>query len=131
MKTRVMDSPAKRISIAVALVTGLILVVALGFTFFGGHTEPINAPKILAAAQAYTKDLRLRRVPVPSSIPLQELIDKGFLQAKDAGSLVGMDAAISLTVQNYHPETPLILVHTKDGHDLVLRADGGTMDIKP
>jgi hypothetical protein len=124
-----MDSRAKRISIAVAGATGLILVVALAFTFIGARPEPVNAPAIVAAAQAYTHALRLQKLPVPSTVSLQELIDRHFLRPKDAGSLAGMDAAISLTAGKVTPRTPLILVHNKDGTDLVLLADGSTQEL--
>ncbi|HZM01888.1 MAG TPA: hypothetical protein VFC44_02595 [Candidatus Saccharimonadales bacterium] len=130
MKTRVMDSPAKRVSIAVAVVTAVILAVAAGFTFFGGSAQPVNGPKIVAAAQAYTRALRAQHLPVPLTVSLQDLIDRGFLQAKDAGLFQGMDAVITLVAQNDGPQTPLIRVHMSDGTDLLLMGDGSTEQVK-
>ena len=54
MKTQILDSPAKRISIAVAVLTGLILVAAAAYTFLGSSaSKPVNGLKIIAAARAY------------------------------------------------------------------------------
>jgi hypothetical protein len=131
MKTQLLDSPSKRIPIAVATVTGLILVAAAIYTFLGTPPpQPVNGPKIIAAAHAYTRALLQNHAPVPQAVPLQVLIDQGFLQPADAGSLQGMDASISLMARDTDPTFVLMRVHMPDGTDLVLLADGSAQGIK-
>jgi hypothetical protein len=130
MKTQVLDSPAKRISIAVAIVTGLILLAAIVFTFLGGSSSlPANGPKIIAAARDYGRALKQAHSPIPQSVPLQTLIDQGLLQPADVGSFQGLDANISLTSSSDSAHTILMRVHMPDGLDLVLLGDGSAQEV--
>ncbi len=130
MKTRVLDTPAKRISIAVAILTGLILLAAAIDIFLGtAAPRPVNGPKIIAAAHAYTQALQQRHLPIPQAVPLQVLIEQGLLQPADIGSFQGLDAIISLTAGGAGPAV-LMRVHMPDGMDLVLLADGNAHKIK-
>jgi len=130
VKTQLLDSPSKRVPIAVATVIGLILIGAAIYTFLGTPTtQPVNGPKILAAARAYTHALLQSHSAIPHAVPLQVLIDKGFLQPADAGSLQGMDASIFLTASSGGP-TVLMRVRMTDSTDFVLLADGSTQQIK-
>jgi hypothetical protein len=125
MNTRILDTATKRISIAVAIVTGLILLAVAVYTFLGPTaSQPANGPKIIAAAQAFTRALRQSHAPIPQSIPLQVLIDQGLLQPADIGSFQGLEANISLTATNPGPQTVLMRVHMPDGTDLTLLANG-------
>jgi len=125
-----MDSSAKRVSIAVAIATGLILLAAAAYTFLGpSSSRPANGPKIIAAARTYSHALLERHLPIPQSVPLQVLMDQGLLQPADVGSFQGMDANIFLTATNGGP-TVLMRVHMPDGMDLVLLADGRSQGVK-
>jgi hypothetical protein len=130
MKTRVLDSPAKRISIAVAVLTVLVLLAGAVYIFLGTPaSQPVNGPKIIAAAHAYSQGLRQRHAAIPQSVPLQVLIDQGLLQPADVGSFQGLDAQISLTASGSGPNV-LMRVHMTDGTDLLLLSDGSTQGIK-
>jgi hypothetical protein len=130
MKTRILDTPAKRISIAVAIVAGLILLAAAIYFVVGiVAPRPANGLKIIAAAHAYTRALQQRHLPIPQAVPLQVLIDQGLLQPADIGSFRGLDANIFLTAGSAGP-TVLMRVHMPDGTDLVLLADGNARKIK-
>ncbi len=129
MKTQLLDSPSKRIPVAVAVGAGLILVAAVLYIFLGNAPlQPINGLKIIAAARTYTQTLRQRHAPVPHAVPLQTLIDQGLLQPADVGSLQGMDANIFLTARDGDP-TVLMRVRMADGSDFVLLADGSTQEL--
>lgn len=129
MKTRIMDSPAKRIPIAVATLTGLILIVAAIYIFHGSaSTQRPNGLKIIQAARTYTRALRENHLPVPQSVPLQFFIEQGLLQPADLGSFQGMDAKIFLTANNGSLPA-LMQVHMPDGTDMVLLADGSMRQV--
>jgi hypothetical protein len=130
MKTRLLDSPTKRISIAVAVLTGLVVLAAAAYIFLGSSpSQPANGAKIISAAHAYTQALQQHHAPVPQSIPLQVLIDQGLLQPADVGSFQGMDAKIFLTASGSGPNI-LMRVHLPDGTDLVLFGDGNAQQVK-
>jgi hypothetical protein len=131
MKTRIMDSPATRVSIAVTIAAGLILLAAAVYTFFGpSSSQSANGLKIIAAAQAYTRNLRQRKLSIPPTVPLQALIDQGLLQSADVGPFQGLDANISLTASSDSAHTVLMRVHMPDGMDFVLLGDGSTQGLK-
>jgi len=124
MKTQELNSSSKRISIAVAVLTAIILVGAGAYTFFGSSSfRPVNGLKIIAAARAYTAALQKEHAPVPPNVPLQVLVDRGLLQPGDIGSFQGLEANISLTATN-GAQNVLMRVHMQDGTDLLLLADG-------
>jgi hypothetical protein len=130
MKTSILDSPAKRIAIAVAIVAGLILLAAAVYTFLGpASSQPANGLKIIAAARAYTRVLQQNHAPIPPTVPLQVLIDQGLLQPADVGSFQGLEANISLTASSDDAHTVLMRVHMPDGMDFVLLANGNAMQI--
>jgi hypothetical protein len=112
----------------VAVLTGLILVAAGAYTFLGtGVSRPVNGMKIIGAAHAYTRALMQNHQAIPPSVPLQVLVEKGFLQPADIGSFQGMDAAIILTKSGPGP-TVLMRVHMPDG-DLLLLGDGSAQKV--
>ncbi len=131
MKTRILDSPAKRISIAVAMLAGLILLAAAVYIFLGtAALQRANGPNIIAAARAYTRSLQQRHLPIPQAVPLQVLINQGLLQPADVGPFQGLDANISLTARDSDgAQTVLMRVHMPDGTDLVLLADGSAHQV--
>jgi hypothetical protein len=124
MKTRLLDTPGRRISTAVTVAVVMILVGGGIYAFWGGATTGrINGLKIVAAARAYTHALQESHAPVQVTVPLQTLIDKGFLKAGDVGALTGLDARIFLVAGSGSPAI-LMQVHMPDGSDLVLLDDG-------
>jgi hypothetical protein len=131
MKTNLLDSSAKRVSIAVA-VLALVVVAAAGIYLFTGNSaaEAVNGPKIIAAARAYTRALVQNHEEVPHSVALQTLVEKNFLQNADIGSLQGLDAKIFLTAGTNGPPV-LMTVHMPDGGTLLLLADGTSRTTKP
>jgi hypothetical protein len=133
MNIRTLDSAsAKRISMGVAVLTGLILAGAAIYTFFGGaDSRPADGPKIIAATHAYALALKEQHLPIPHALPLQVLVDKGLLQTADIGPFQGLDAEIFLTSSDKAgPRFPLMRVHLPDGTDLVLWADGSSQKVK-
>ncbi len=131
MKTQLMETPARRITVAVAVLVVLGVLGAVVYMIFGNPpTPPVNGPKIIAAAHNYTRVLVQKHQTVPASVPLQTLVDQGLLQPADIGALEGLDAKIFLTAQGNGPEV-LMTVHMPDGTNLVLLANGTSQRVKP
>jgi hypothetical protein len=132
MKTRVLESPARRVAVAVAVLTVLILVAGgLYILFSSPPARPVNGLKLIAAAQAYTRGLIKNHAPVPSSVPLQVLVDQGLLEPADIGSLQGLDVKIFLTTRDPSGHRVIMSVRLSDGTDLTLFADGSSRKLTP
>jgi hypothetical protein len=130
MKTQLLDSPAKRVPIALAVLTVVVVVGAAIYTFSrSAPSQPVNAPKIIAAARTYSHSLRDGHQPVPHSIPLQKLVDQGLLLPADLGPFQGMEANIFLTSDPGDPPV-LMRVHMTDGTDIILMANGQMLQVK-
>jgi hypothetical protein len=132
MKTQLMDSPAKRMSLAAAVITVLILVAAAIYLLpaLTGPLQRADGLKIVGASRLYTRDLIQRHLPVPQTVHLQALIDQGLLKPADIGPFQGMDATIYLTASSGGDPTVMMRVRMPDGADFVLLTDGTTQEIK-
>src|ERR1700749_2761585 len=104
MKTNVLDTSTKRISIGVAVLTALVLAGGAGYHFTEGPAQPLNGLKIMTAARDYTRSLTAKKQPIPATVPLQTLVDRGFLQPADLGSLQGVEANLSLVAPTNSPQ---------------------------
>jgi hypothetical protein len=132
MKTRILDSSAKRMAMVVAILAGLILIGAAAYTFFGSvESQPANGLKIIAAAHAYATGLQQRHLPIPKAVSLQILIDQGLLKPADIGPFQGLDANIFLTTSvRSGNQFVLMRVHMPDDTDLLLLEDGSSQRVK-
>ncbi|MEY2527651.1 MAG: hypothetical protein QOE73_2422, partial [Verrucomicrobiota bacterium] len=88
------------------------------------QTATFHAKKISAAIRAYSSDMKAQNLNLPSSIPLQELVAKGFLKHKDVSAWDGWTATVLLTTNEISPQTALMNVQDKEGHQATLVADG-------
>jgi hypothetical protein len=96
-----------------------------------GAPAGVDGPAIIAAAHAYTSDLRARAQPVPKSIPLQQLAALGYLKPGQIAAFRGLDATLSLTADNRSPQVVLMRVHMPDGTEVLLWSDGSTQEVAP
>jgi hypothetical protein len=130
VKTRIEEPPARRTPIASAIVIVLVIVAAGIYLLHGSAPAPqANGPRIFAAAQAYARALHDRHQPIPHSVPLQTLLDQGYLRPADAGPFNGLEAYISLVATNGRPLV-LMQVRMPDGQNLLLLPDGSMQPVK-
>lgn len=77
------------------------------------------------AVQSFKRD----RKPTDSTVPLRELVSRGYLRAEDIRGLEDRDVTVSLSADETSPQTVLIRVHSTDGFDIVLMADGSVQGL--
>jgi len=109
------------------IAVALIVVGIAGYYLFSTpklQTAKFHAKKISAAIRAYCNEMKANNLNVPVSIPLQELIAKGFLNHKDVSAWDGWNATVLLTTNEISPQTALMNVQDKDGNQATLIADG-------
>ena len=88
------------------------------------QTAKFHAKKISAAIRAYSKEMKAENLNLPASIPLQDLITKGFLKHKDVSAWDGWNATVLLPTNEISPQTALMNVQDKESHQGILIADG-------
>ena len=128
MNSAAPDSPVKRL---LAVVAGIFVVFAVaGLVYY--YTVNASAPQmnqaaamtIIHAAQTFTHDLRRDGKPVPTSIPLTNLVALHYLKPEDVDAFKGLDVTLALKATN-GPSGVMMRVHFPDGGpDYVLLENG-------
>ncbi|MGD0744839.1 MAG: hypothetical protein ABSA45_06760 [Verrucomicrobiota bacterium] len=120
----------KRILTVIAVVAVMMIAASIAyFAFTCSAPGRVDAPKILAAAQAYAHDLQARGSVVPASVALQDLVSKGLLNPADVSGFAGMEVTISLTASDRRPQDILMRVRMHDGSQMVALADGSVLEV--
>jgi hypothetical protein len=131
MNLRIPDSPLKRMAVAIGAAAAIMVVGGLIYLLIAGETPPakIDGLRIVAAANAYTRALVAKRQPIPKSVPLNELLKRGYLKPADVAGFQGLDATLVLASDADYPRNVLMRVHMPDGTDFVLLGDGSTQQV--
>src|ERR1700733_5442733 len=122
MNVRDPDSPVRRMTIAIAAALAIMVAAGLVYVFLVSKetSAKFNGAAIVAAARAYTHDLRDRKEPIPKSVTLEELAERHFLKPEAISAFRGLNATVMLTSQESTAHTVLMRVHFPDGGDIVL-----------
>ncbi|MCF7762874.1 MAG: hypothetical protein K9N62_04315 [Verrucomicrobia bacterium] len=114
-----------RIWIALAGAAALMVAVAL-IDFSATDTGPAQQEYmvVMEAARLYSQDLRSRGLPVPASVPLKELLEKGLVKEELVGGLSALDVTVSLATDEIDPTEVLMRVRLRDGSEIVAMGDG-------
>jgi len=125
MKTR-------RLIVYIASAIGLAIIACVALTTYWQRTQPVfkDAPKLIAAMQAFSRDLTARGQPLPSTVSLRELVSGGYVAASDVRAFDGMDVTISLTADESHPQEILMRIRLPDGSVTALMADGSVQGLR-
>jgi flagellar basal body-associated protein FliL len=118
-------------TIAIAVAVVITVAAALFYTFVISKppSARFNGAAVVAAAQAYTRDLRARKQPVPSTVTLDELVTAHFLKPDEVAAFHGLNVTIMLTSDAGNPQAVIMRVHFPDGGDVVLLADGSVQQM--
>ena len=116
----------KRLPILIPAIAVIVIGVAGYYLFYAPkfQTAKFHAKKISAAIRAYVSEKKAQNQILPSSIPLQELIAKGFLKHRDVSAWDGWKATVLLTTNEISLQTALMNVQDKEGTHGILIADG-------
>ncbi|HWQ92391.1 MAG TPA: hypothetical protein VN673_12015 [Clostridia bacterium] len=88
-----------------------------------------NAPKLLSALQAFSRDQGAAGRQLPPEIPVETLLQGGYLTTNDVSGFVGMDLTFSTQAGESNPQTILAHARTRDGRHLCLLADGSVQQL--
>ena len=114
--------------IVVALLIAVVAAILL--IYVKAPVAQVDAPKIFAAAQNYTRDLTKQGLVIPNSVDLKELIARGYLQASDVAGFAGCDVTVALIANSNDPRSVLMRARFPDGQEL-LTMGNGSIQAKP
>jgi hypothetical protein len=116
---------------AISAVAALVTISICVTWFYLTQPVPagVDGAKLIAAAEAYARDLRAHGQAMPESVELHDLLAKGWLQADDVKGFAGMEVTISLTVDESHPQDVMMRVRMQDGSEVVTLADGSVQSV--
>jgi hypothetical protein len=125
--------------IALRTIAGLILgagiavvaIVVLAGSAYWERKQPAfqNAPKLIAALHAFSRDLVAAGQPLPPEVSLQDLVGGGYLTSSDVNAFDGMEVTFTPHVDGCHPQLVLARGRTPDGHFICLLADGSVQQL--
>jgi hypothetical protein len=87
--------------------------------------QSVPHDRLNTAVQSFKRD----RKPTDSTVPLRELVSGGYLRAEDIRGLEDRDVTVSLSADETMPQMILIRVHSTDGFDIALMADGSVQGL--
>ncbi|MGA2747807.1 MAG: hypothetical protein ABSG59_03445 [Verrucomicrobiota bacterium] len=124
------DSGVRRVVITIALAAAIMVVGGLVYVFLAAAPAggKVNGIAIVGAGKTYARELKSRGQPVPKTVSLNELVERGYLKPEDIGAFRGLEATLSLTADLSNPKTVLMRVRLPDGTDYVLLADGSAQE---
>jgi hypothetical protein len=130
MSTSDPDSPVRRMAIAIAAVVAIMAAAALVYYFMASKetSAKFNGAVIVAAARDYTRDVRLRKEPIPKSVTLEELIALHYLKPEQVEAFRGLKATIELSTADHGPKAVLMRVLMPDGGEVKLLGDGSVQE---
>ena len=117
---------ARRLIVFIASAIAVAAVVSVALTAYWRAKQPVfkDAPRLIAAMQAFSQDLKSRGRPLPPSVSLDELVRGGYLAASTVHAFDGMDVRVSTTATEDYPSEILISARLPDGSVVALLADG-------
>ena len=81
------------------------------------------------AVESYSRDYVSRGQPFPSSVTLQDLVNGGYISAKEVQPFDGIEVTIYPTVNHSNPQAILVRARMPDGVQIVARADGSVQQL--
>ncbi len=120
----------KKILTALAVLT--LLIVAGSMYYFVSSSRDlghVDALKIFAAAKSYAAGLTTQGVPIPASVSLKVLIDRGLLSEADVSGFAGLEVSVSLSANESRPQEVLVRARLPDGREIVALADGSVQQM--
>jgi|ERR1044071_1961334 hypothetical protein len=110
-----------------------VVLLILASSTYWDHQQLVfqDTTPLIAAMQAFSRDQILQGRQLPAEISLQDLIQGGYLRAKDVRAFEGMEVTFST---RYDPTTPHRMVaraRTADGQLICLMGDGSVQQFSP
>jgi hypothetical protein len=119
-----MKTPRILVIAGAGIALALIVALTSSANWERKQTPFHNAPKLLAALQAFSHDQAASNRPLPPEVSLRDLLRGGYLTTNDVRDFEGMDVVFTTKPDNSHPQDMLAHARTPSGQFICLLADG-------
>jgi hypothetical protein len=121
----------RRVLVIASAGIALVVVLVLAVSAHWEHQQiPFqNAPKLISALQAFSRDQAAAGRRLPPEVSLQDLLRGGYLTTNDVRAFEGMDVAFSTQAEESRPEMILARARMPDGQFICVLADGSVQGV--
>jgi hypothetical protein len=114
---------------------GIVILAILSFALesYWERKQPVfqDAPKLIAALQAYSRDRFIHGRRIPSSVSLNDLVAGGYLTTNDVRAFEGIEVTITTSANDTNSQNVLIHARLPDGSVVTLLQDGSVQQESP
>jgi hypothetical protein len=115
-----------------AFILGAVIVATLAIALFFGLAidrgeearSMQDSARLVAAVQNYSRDRATKRLPLPASVSLRELVTLGYLKTEDVRVFEGMAVSVFLGTNSGKETETLMRARQPDGSVMELLRDG-------
>jgi len=122
------ETPVKLRHLMVLLVAGIAILalLSLALEWYWKRNQPVfnDAPKLVAALQAFSRDRFIHGMRLPSTVSLSELVAGGYLSTNDVHAFEGIEVTFSNVTNSQNPREIMVRARLPDGSVLTLMEDG-------
>src|SRR5215468_1802783 len=95
----------RHLMVALAGVVLVVVVVLAASTYWERKQTPFqNAPKLISALRAFSREQAAGGRQLPSAVSLQDLLRGGYLTTNDVRAFEGMEVRFSTQSDDTHPQ---------------------------
>jgi hypothetical protein len=131
---RDVEAPIKLRHLAVLLGLGIALLALLSFVLesYWERKQPVfqDAPKLVRALQAYSRDRFVHGQGLPSAVSLSDLVVGRYLTTNEVRAFDGIEVTISTTANSTNAQGILIHARLPDGTSVELLGDGSVQMLR-
>jgi hypothetical protein len=111
-----------------------VVVGVLAFVWYKTGLETrapsfANAPRLIEALQAFSKNRMANKLPLPESIALKDLVAAGYLSNEDARPFDGVEVTFFTRARADNPQSILIRARLQDGTVFGVLGDGSIQQL--
>jgi len=122
------EAPVKLRHLLLLLGVGIVVLAVLSFALesYWERKQPVfqDAPKLMKALQAYSRDRFIHGMKIPSSISLNDLVASGYLTTNDVRAFEGIEVTITTASNETNAQNVLVHARLPDGSVVTLLQDG-------
>ena len=121
----------RRLIVIVGLLMAVAALVSVALVFHWQHCQTFkNLPKIVLAAQTFSRDKVAHGEPLPASVSIRDLLASKYISTEDLREFDGMDVTVYPTTNVTDlPHFILIRVRMPDGTQIVAMGDGSIQSL--
>ena len=107
----------------------MVLVLVVSAYWERKQTPFQNAPKLISALQAFSRDQAAAGRRLPPEVSMDDLLRGGYLTTNDVRAFEGMEVTFRTEADESHPQMILARARMPDGQFICALADGSVQGV--